>query len=40
MRLSEKWFEFASGAAFQVIVVSCFKHWLLQPVRWWRNRCL
>jgi len=25
MRLSEKWFKFASGAALEVIVASCFK---------------
>jgi len=48
MQLSEQWLrttgintvEFASGAAFEVIVASCFKQWLLRPVRWWRNRCL
>jgi len=23
-----------------MIVASRFKHWLLRPVRWWRNRFL
>jgi len=29
MRLSQKWFQIASGAAFEVIVASCFKRRLL-----------
>jgi len=48
MWLSEQWLRttginvvgFAGGAAFEVIVSSCFKLWLLRPVQWWRNRCL
>jgi len=30
-------FWFASGAAFEVSVASCFNRWLLRPVRWWWN---
>jgi len=37
MRLSEKWFHLLVGAAFEVIMVSCFKRWLLWLVRSWRN---
>jgi len=38
MWLSEKWCKFASGAAFEVMIVAaCFKRWLLRPVRWWRH---
>ena len=48
MRLSEQWLrttgingvECASGAAFEVIVVACFKCWLLRLVRWWWNQFL